>query len=33
MSKVYLGVGGLSWVENLLSRVYLDPWGRCTWWL
>jgi len=22
MSKVYLGVSGLSWVENLLSQMY-----------
>jgi len=29
MSKVYHDPG----IENLMTQVYLDPWGRCTWWV
>jgi len=28
MSKVYLGVSGPKWVENLMTQLYLDPRGQ-----
>jgi len=28
MNKVYLGVNGPKWLENLMTEVYLDPRGE-----